>query len=108
MKNIVTISAAISCLITPTEAYPREERRFVLQKVRNTPYKEEFSDRKSSNMKHPRVRGTYCEDTGPLTVTRLKKSPPNAISIVKAGTAWTDADFTGNNNVLYQSDTTRN
>jgi len=27
---------------------------------------------------------------------------------VKDGTAWVDADFTGNTNVLYQSDTSRN
>ena len=101
MKNIIAIISATSLLLSPTEAYSREEKRFVLQKIRNTPYKEEFSDRKSSNKKHPRVKSTYCETTGPLTVTRLKKSPPNAESIITAGTAWTDATFTGNFEMLY-------
>ena len=95
-------------LISNSACYSQEEKRHVLQKVRNTPLIEEFSDRKSSNKKHPRVRGTYCEDTGPLTVVRLKKSPPNAMSIVSNGAAWVDPTFTVSTSALYSDDATRN
>lgn len=108
MKTIIALLAASSCLINQTEAYSRVEKRFVLQKIRNTPLGEEFKDRKSSNQNHPRVMATYCVDTGPLTVTRLMKSPPNVESIITAKTAWTDSDYTGNANVLFASDTVRN
>tara|TARA_B110000285_G_C15104614_1_gene607175 strand:+ start:74 stop:223 length:150 start_codon:yes stop_codon:yes gene_type:complete len=49
MKTIIALLAASSCLINQTEAYSRVEKRFVLQKIRNTPLGEEFKDRKSSN-----------------------------------------------------------
>ena len=49
----------------------------------------------------------YCAGDGAKAVTRMKKSPPNVVSIIAAGSSWTDSTFTGNEEILYANDKTR-
>jgi hypothetical protein len=65
----------------------------------------ETHKRKSS---HPRVKTVKQEDLCTTAVNRLKAGPPTVASIIKTGTAWTDASFTGTDTLYWDVGTTQN
>jgi hypothetical protein len=54
------------------------------------------------------VKTVKQEDLCTTAVNRLKAGPPTVASIIKTGTAWTDASFTGTDTLYWDVGTTQN